>query len=90
MVIGLAAYFYGSFGEGHIAAGKRWAFGYLMPSLIAAAGFWVVYNGTLQAAVQTDAVSNEGTIPWVNWNPGKVQDSINKKRIVWVDYTADW
>ena len=90
VVIGLAAYFYGSFGEGHIAAGKRWAFGYLMPSLIAAAGFWVVYNGTLQAAVQTDAVSNEGTIPWVNWNPGKVQDSINKKRIVWVDYTADW
>ena len=88
VIIGLAAYFYGSFGEGHIAAGKRWAFGYLMPGMIAAAGFWVVFNGTTQAAVSV--ATNEGTIPWVNWNPGKVQDSINKKQIVWVDYTADW
>ena len=88
VIIGLAAYFYGSFGEGHIAAGKRWAFGYLMPAVIAAAGFWVVFNGTTQAAVSV--ATNEGTIPWVNWNPGKVQDSINKKQIVWVDYTADW
>ena len=59
-----------------------------MPGMIAAAGFWVVFNGTTQAAVSV--ATNEGTIPWVNWNPGKVQDSINKKQIVWVDYTADW
>ena len=88
VIIGLAAYFYGSFGEGHIAAGKRWAFGYLMPGLIAAAGFWVVFNGTTQAAVSV--AHSGGAIPWVNWNPGKVQDSINKKQIVWVDYTATW
>jgi len=92
VVIGLAAYFYGSFGEGHIAAGKRWAFGYLMPCLIAAAGCWLVFSASSRLVVADDVVSevSDGPIPWVTWNPGKVKDSLKKQQIVWVDYTADW
>ncbi len=90
VVIGLAAYFYGSFGEGHIAAGKRWAFGYLMPLAIAAAGFWVVFSGASLESMATEGGVSDGEMPWVAWNPGKVKSSLNKGQIVWVDYTADW
>ena len=88
VVIGLAAYFFGVWGEPHIASGKRFAFGYAMPLLIAGAGLWSIYSGTQQAsaAVPTHA----GTIPWVKWHPGKVIEQVNQKKIVWADYTADW
>ena len=87
VVIALAAYFFGIWGEPHIASGKRFAFGYAMPLLIAGAGFWAVYNGTQQEAM---AKEHSGPIPWVNWNPGKVVQQLNQKKIVWADYTADW
>ena len=92
VIVGLAAYFYGSYGEGHIAAGKRWTFGYVVPSLIAVGGFWAVFTGASQLVIADDIVSevSDGPIPWVTWNPGKVKDSLNNGQIVWVDYTADW
>ena len=92
VIVGLAAYFYGSYGEGHVAAGKRWTFGYVAPTLIAVSGFWAVFTGASQLVIADDIVSevSEGPIPWVTWNPGKVNNSLNKGQIVWVDYTADW
>ena len=92
VIVALAAYFYGSYGEGHIAAGKRWTFGYLVPSLIAVGGFWAVFTGASQLVIADDIVSevSDGPVPWVTWNPGKVNDSLNHGQIVWVDYTADW
>jgi len=87
VVIGLAAYFFGVWGEPHIATGKRFAFGYAMPLLIAGAGVWAISVGTQQQAV---AKEHSGPIPWVTWNPGKVVQQLNQKKIVWADYTADW
>lgn len=90
VIVGLAAYFYGTWGEGHIAAGKRWVFGYVMPLAIAATGFWAVYNGASLTAVAEDKAIGQGEIPWVSWNPGKVKQELASKKIVWADYTADW
>ena len=87
VVIGLAAYFFGVWGEPHIATGKRFAFGYAMPLLIAGAGVWAISVGTQQQAV---AKEHSGPIPWVTWNPGKVVQQLNQKKIVWADYTGDW
>ena len=91
VIVGLAAYFYGSFGEGHIATGRRWAFGYVMPALIAACGFWAVFNGASLESLAEEG-SGRGEIPWVNWNPGKIKHSLSQGdgQIVWADYTAVW
>ena len=36
-------------------------------------------------------VSNSDDIhSWANWTPGIVDHHRSKKRIVWIDYTADW
>ena len=90
VIVGLAAYFYGTWGEGHIAAGKRWMFGYALPFVIAGAGFWAVYSGASLTAIANDKAIGEGEIPWVKWNPGKVKQELAKGKIVWADYTADW
>jgi thiol:disulfide interchange protein DsbD len=92
VIVGLAAYFFGTWGEGHIAKGKRWVFGYALPVIIAAGGFWAVYNGASQFVVAEGARSevSDGPIPWVTWNPGKVKQELAGKQIVWADYTADW
>jgi thiol:disulfide interchange protein len=49
---------------------------------------------TYDAARQTsDAVASHdaGGLNWQEWNPGKVEHLLaSKKKIVWVDYTADW
>jgi thiol:disulfide interchange protein DsbD len=92
VIVALAAYFYGVWGEPHIASSKRWAFGYLMPFIIAGFGFWLVYGAASQIVIAADSKSevSDGPIPWVTWNPGKVKHSLNRERIVWADYTADW
>lgn len=90
VIVGLAAYFYGTWGEGHIAAGKRWVFGYALPFVIAGAGFWAVYSGASLTALASDKAIGEGEIPWVTWNPGKVKQELAKGKVVWADYTADW
>ena len=87
VLISLAAYYFGVWGEPHIAIGKRFAFGYAMPLLIAAAGVWAIHGGTQKQAI---AKSHSGPIPWVNWHPGKVAQQLNQGKIVWADYTADW
>ena len=88
VVIGLAAYFFGVWGEPHIESGKRFAFGYGLPLLIAGVGLWAIYSGTQQANAAVP--KHAGTIPWVKWHPGKVVQQVNQGKIVWADYTADW
>ena len=87
VVIGLAAYFFGVWGEPHVATGTRFAFGYAMPMVIAGFGLWAIHTGTQKQAL---AKSHSGPIPWVNWHPGKVAQQLNQGKVVWADYTADW
>jgi len=38
-----------------------------------------------------EVVANPDDIhSWENWKPGLVDQTRAKKRIVWIDYTADW
>ena len=59
VVIGLAAYFFGVWGEPHIATGKRFAFGYAMPLLIAGAGIWAIHTGSQKQAVAQGHIRNQ-------------------------------
>lgn len=90
VVIGLAAYFYGNWSESHIKPFKRWAFGFVMPAVIACVGVWMCYDA---AGYRNESASSSdiGGLAWQSWNPGKIEYSLaKKKKIIWVDYTADW
>lgn len=89
VIIGLAAFFFGSFGEPHIKAGKRIPFGYIMPALIAGVGCWLAFGAMSNVSTMIETQTSHGG--WAKWHPGKVEHIVqNKQRIVWVDYTADW
>ena len=92
VVIGLATFFYGTWSEGHgKSAGKRLVFGFAMPAAIAAVGLWMSYDACGRQPPAIASVHSAGGLAWQKWNPGKVEYSLaNNKRIVWVDYTADW
>lgn len=90
VVIGLAAYFYGNWSESSVKPFKRWTFGHVMPALIAALGIWMCYDAANQVSV-VSGIHNVGGLSWQRWNPGKIEYSLaKKKKIIWVDYTADW
>lgn len=90
VVIGLAAYFYGNWSEPSVKPFKRWAFGHVMPALIAVGGIWMCYDAANQES-EVVASHNIGGLAWQRWNPGKIEYSLaKKKKIIWVDYTADW
>ena len=86
VVIGLAAYFYGHWGLPHLPPKTRLWKGYVLPAAIAAVGLFMAYDASQQEAPELAAHGD-----WENWVPGKVEYLVGKKkRIVWVDYTADW
>ena len=90
VVLGLASYFYGTWSLPHIKPTKRKLLGFGLPALIAAAGIWMCYDAANQRS-ESVASHNAGGLDWQAWNPGKVPHLLaKKKRIVWVDYTADW
>ena len=93
VVIGLAAYFYGTWSEPHIkSATKRLLCGFVMPIIIAGVGLWMCYDAAGQRPQFAGGGSHDiGGLAWQAWNPGKIEHSLaNNKKIIWVDYTADW
>ncbi len=90
VVLGMASFFYGTWSLPHIKPTKRKLLGFALPLLIAGAGIWMCYDAANQRSENATA-HNAGGLDWQAWNPGKVQHLLSKKkRIVWVDYTADW
>ncbi len=90
VILGLAAFFYGTWSPSHVKANKKLWFGFVIPGLIALGGVWMTYDAARQTS---DAVASHdaGGLNWQEWNPGKVEHLLaSKKKIVWVDYTADW
>lgn len=85
VVIGLALYFFGHWSRPHRKPRVRLLAGKLLPLTIAAGGIYLLVSASSSKAPTTSA-----THGWVSWQPGKVEHSRAKKRIVWVDYTADW
>jgi len=92
VVIGLATFFYGTWSEGHgMSAAKRVGLGFLMPAVIAVLGLWMSYDACGQQPPALASAHSTGGLLWQQWNPGKVEHSLaNNKKIIWVDYTADW
>lgn len=90
VVLGMAAYFYGHWSPLHIKPFTRRWFGFVLPLVIAALGLWMCYDAAGQKSTQT-IEHLAGGLPWQEWNPGKVEYTLaKKKKVVWVDYTADW
>ena len=92
VVIALAAYCYGQWGEASIKLSKRLTFGYLMPLIIASIGIWMCYGAVEESKNLTSTgAHNVAGLGWQEWNPGKVEYALkNNGRPIWVDYTADW
>ncbi|MGI9494769.1 MAG: protein-disulfide reductase DsbD family protein [Mariniblastus sp.] len=92
VVIALAAYCYGQWGEASVKLSKRLTFGYLMPLIIASIGIWMCYGAVEESKNLTSAgAHNVAGLGWQEWNPGKVEYALkNNGRPIWVDYTADW
>lgn len=90
VVLGLAAFFYGTWSPAYVKPNKRFWFGWVMPALIAGLGLWMTYDATRYVNASSK-VYNAGGLAWQEWNPGKIEYMLNKKpSIVWVDYTASW
>ena len=91
VVIALATFFYGTWSLPHIKPTKRRVMGYVVPGIVAAIGGWMCYDAANLRAVETSATHSAGGLAWQDWNPGKVEYSLAKnRRVVWVDYTANW
>ena len=100
VILATAGFIYGTWGTPMISALKRRIIGYGIASLFAVWGGYLGYQSMLikpEAKVQNLA-SNSAIIKteaedihsWANWVPGLVDHQRSKKRIVWIDYTADW
>ncbi len=81
LLIGLGAYIYGRWGTPMVAKGKRFVTGYGLAAVLTLGGLTWAYS--------TSKPPEKG-LAWNEWYPGIMELSRPKKRIVWVDYTADW
>jgi len=85
VVIGLAFYFYGHWSLPHLSFNTRMWKGSVLPLFVGAVGFWMAYGSAGYKAPDTAHAGLQ------QWEPGKVEYlTQKKKKIVWVDYTADW
>jgi len=83
VVIGLGAWAYGRFGTPFTPKVKKYIWGYGFPILMVIGA----YNMTKSAAAERAPAP---PLTGASWYPGVVEQNRAKKRIVWVDYTADW
>lgn len=80
-LIGLGAYIYGRYGSPAIAKTKRLVTGYGLAGLMTFGGIAWAYS---------TAKPPKAGLAWHEWYPGIMEKSRPKKRIIWLDYTADW
>ena len=88
VIIGLATYMYGKWSLSDVKPSKRFLFGYLFAALFLALGGKMSYDAAGYPPPEGVIVAHG---EWQPWTPGKVEYTLaKKKKIVWVDYTADW
>lgn len=87
VVIGLAFWIYGTWGSPFASKAKRYFIGYGLAAAVGLLGIQMV-----RVAVKKEAPAfAAGEIgEWKQWFPGSMELSRKKKRIAWIDYTADW
>jgi thiol:disulfide interchange protein DsbD len=80
-LIGLGVYIYGRYGNQAVEKTKRVVTGFGLAGVMTVGGIAWAYS---------TAKPPEPGLAWNEWYPGIVEQSRSKKRIIWVDYTADW
>lgn len=81
-LIGLGVYIYGRFNSPAVARMKRYVTGYGIAGLMTIGGISWAYS--------VSKPEPEYGLAWHEWYPGIMEISRSKKRIIWLDYTADW
>jgi len=104
VILATAGFIYGTWGTPMISTLKRRFIGYGLASLFAIWGGYLGYQSMITVPEEQSPAtiaSLEEKPPaftstpddihsWTNWKPGLVDHHRSKKRIVWIDYTADW
>lgn len=88
--IATAVYLYGRWGMFSTPAKKRRIVGYGTAAIFGFGGLALAFSTANQTSERLNEASKVGDLAWNEWYPGVVELSRTKKRIVWVDYTADW
>ncbi|MGC6565506.1 MAG: cytochrome c biogenesis protein CcdA [Akkermansiaceae bacterium] len=81
-LIGLGVYIYGRFFTPAVAKKKRLVVGLGLAGLLTFSGIGWSYS-VFKAEQEYD-------LAWNEWYPGIMEVNRSKKRIIWLDYTADW
>jgi len=81
VLIAMGVYFYGRWGTPGTPQKKRVVTGYLLAGALTFGGLAWAYS---------TAKPPKPGLAWHEWYPGIIERSRPKKRIIWVDYTADW
>lgn len=92
VILATAAFIYGTWSPPFIAKARRYSIGFALPLALAAFGGHLGYKAmtTAPEKKQEVVVNTQDIHSWENWKPGLVDLTRSKKRIVWMDYTADW
>jgi thiol:disulfide interchange protein DsbD len=92
VILATAAFIYGTWSLPSITKGKRYSIGFGLSLLLAVYGGYLGYQAmTTEPGAKQAVVANSDDIhSWADWKPGLVDQTRAKKRIVWIDYTADW
>lgn len=83
VVLSLAVWAYGKFGTPYTPKVKKYIWGMGFPLLVTAGGVYIAKAATEERAPKKPLTES-------SWYPGVVESNRAKKRVVWVDYTADW
>jgi len=84
VLFGMAAWAYGTWSNPYIAKMKRFVWGFGLPILVLGSAVW------MSASAMSKKAPPQLVEGWQQWHPGLVEHHIQKKRVVWVDYTAEW
>lgn len=92
VVLATAAFIYGTWSPPFIAKSKRYTIGFGLSLLLTVYGGYLGYQAMTSEpeAKQAVAANPDDIHSWASWKPGLVDQTRAKKRIVWIDYTADW
>jgi thiol:disulfide interchange protein len=92
VILATAAFIYGTWSPPFISKVKRYFIGFGLALILASYGGYLGFQSMTRAPDEKPTVlaNAEDIHSWANWSPGLVDQTRAKKRIVWMDYTADW
>ncbi len=86
VLIAMAAWAYGRFGQAHGKPGRR-RFGFVFAALLLGGGLWLGWPKPAEAA---PATASGYAVQWEHWSPEAVAAAQAAGRTIYVDFTARW